>query len=122
MCIKSCHYLITLKTKIRKNGKQSEKARLDYKPKAELLDNARRSAMVIKQLKIRNKRLGFLAVENMVELGPNSNDDINQNTGEQRKTKEPYLPLDIENLYRHCKSHIEHIDIAEIVDRQYFCK
>ena len=56
------------------------------------------------------------------ELGPNSNDDINQNTGEQRKTKELCLPLDVENLYRHCKPHIEHIDIAEIVDKQYFCK
>ena len=143
MCIKSRHYLRTLKSrrKSEKSGKQSEKARLDYKSKPELLDIARRSATVIKQLKIKNKRLE-LAVQDMVELGPNSNDDIQkifndlyigiQENREKQKNPACLWELctqtdkfeDVEDLYRHCKSHIEHINTAEIapVDRQYFCK
>ncbi|CAB4009887.1 Hypothetical predicted protein [Paramuricea clavata] len=77
MCVKCRHYFRTLmsRRKSEKNAKQPEKARLDYKSKPELLDIARQSATVIKQLTTKNKRLE-LAVENMVELGPNSNDDL----------------------------------------------
>ena len=143
MCTKCRHYLRTLKSrrKTEKNTKQSEKARLDYKSKPQLLDIARESATVIKQLKIKNQRLQ-LAVEDMVEIGPNSNDDIQvifndlyndlqENRDKQKNPACLWEPCtqtdkfeDVEDLYRHCKSHIEHIDTAEIapVDRQYFCK
>ena len=100
-----------------------------------MLDIARRSATVIRQLKIKNKRLE-LAVEDMVELGSNSNDDTQkifnylyigiQENREKQKNPACLWELctqtnkfeDIEDLY------IEHINTAEIapMDRQYFCK
>ena len=124
----------------KKSGKapqHPEKSRLDYKTKPELLNIARQSATEIKRLKMKNTMLE-LEVMNMVEVGPNSNDDLkaifNQlYTGMQDNRNKQASPAclweactqtstfeDAEDLYRHCKSHVEHIDTARIapVDRE----
>ena len=142
-CIKCRHYLRTLMSR-KKSGKapqHPEKSRLDYKTKPELLNIARQSATEIKRLKMKNTMLE-LEVKNMVEVGPNSNDDLkaifNQlYTGMQNNRNKQASPAclweactqtstfeDVEDLYRHCKSHVEHIDTARIapVDREYKCK
>ena len=77
-CKKSLHYLRTLtsRKKAERTTRHPEKARLDYKSKSELLDIARQSAIEKKKaLKIKNKRLQ-MSVENMVEIGTNSNNDL----------------------------------------------
>ena len=76
-CKKSLHYLRTLtsRRKAERITQHPEKTRLDYKSKSELLDIARQSAIEKKALKIKNKRLQ-MSVENMVEMGTNSNDDL----------------------------------------------
>jgi hypothetical protein len=54
--------------------KTTEKARLDFKTKAELLQIARESSAKIKGLQTKNKRLET-SLEDMVQVGPKSNSD-----------------------------------------------
>ena len=142
-CKKSHHYLRTLlsRTKTKKNALQPKKARLDYKSKNELLGIARQSAAELKVLKTKNKRLESY-IDNMVELGPESNDDLRRmfndlydgmmdNRERQRSPvclwqncTEPTVYEDVEELYRHSKTHIEHIDTSQVapIDRRYECR
>ena len=126
------HYLRTLMSrKNREKLHNIQKSRLDYKSKLELLNIARQSATKVKHVKMKNTMLE-LAVKNMVEVGPNSNDDLkaifNQlYTGMQDNRNKQASPAclwkalyktstfkDVEDLYCHCKSHAEHIDTARI--------
>ena len=142
-CMKCRHYLRTLlsRKKSEKTTQHPEKARLDYKSKPELLDVARQSSTLLKRLKTKNNRLE-LAVENMVDVGQSSNNDLktmfnNLYTGlqENRDKQKSLVCLweaclktdifeDVEDLYRHCKSHVEHVDTSKIapIDREYECK
>ena len=83
-----------------------------------------------------------MSVENMVLLGTNSNDDwkkmfddlYNEVLENRSKQKSPLCLWencvetntfeDVEDLYRHCKSHIDYIDTSVIapIDRCYKCK
>ena len=83
-----------------------------------------------------------MSVENMVEVGTNSNNDLkkvfdnlyNGVLENKRKQKSPVCLWencvetnvfeDVEDLYRHCKSHVEHVDTSSIapIDRCYKCK
>jgi hypothetical protein len=142
-CQKSRHYLRTLisRKKSENTSENPEKARLDYKSKPELLNIARQSAKKLKVEKTKSKRLE-LSVQNMVQVGPNSNDDLSKmfndlyNGLQENKAKqkspvclwencmETNIFEDVEELYRHCKSHIEHLDTTTIapIERSYTCK
>ena len=66
---------LNVKEKSGKVAQYPEKSRLNYKSKPELLNIARQSATKVKHVKMKNTMLE-LAVKNMVEVGPNSNDDL----------------------------------------------
>lgn len=142
-CKKCHHYLRTLlsRRKAENTTLHPEKGRLDYKSKPELLSIARKSSMTLKVLKTKNKRLE-LSVENMVEVGPNSNSDLRRMFNDlytslqenRNKQKSPVCLWencaktiafeDVEELYRHCKTHIERLDTRNVapIDRCYTCK
>ncbi len=83
-----------------------------------------------------------MSVKNMVKVGTNSNDDLkkmfdnlyNGVVENRSKQKSPVCLWencvetnvfeDVEDLYRHCKSHVEHVDTSIIapIDRCYKCK
>jgi hypothetical protein len=74
-CKKCRHYLRTLLSRASiQQQKTTEKARLDFKTKAELLQIARESSAKIKGLQTKNKRLET-SLEDMVQVGPKSNSD-----------------------------------------------
>ena len=77
-CKKCQRYIRTLiSRKNHQHDKLLANERLDYKTKDELLLIARESAATIKKLQTKNKRLKT-AMEDMIELGPKSNSDLQQ--------------------------------------------
>ena len=113
--------------------------RLDYKTKDELLLIARESAATIKKLQTKNKRLET-AMEDMIELGPKSNSDLQQIfddlfTGLKKNKEKRINPVclwknctsphceNVEELLRHCKTLIEHVNTTVVppIDRSYHC-
>ena len=120
--------------------RSQQKGRLDYKTKDELLEIARESAGTIKRLQVKNKRLER-AMEDMIEVGPTSNSDLqhifrNLQTGLEKNKEKRQKPIclwencelpgfqNVEELFRHCKNHIERLDTSVIspINRRYYCK
>lgn len=142
-CQTSRHYLRTLvsRGKTEETAAQNKvKARYDYKSRGELLEIARESEKTIKRLKTQNRRLEDFR-EKMVNVGPNSNEDLKRMFVElqsgldenRMKFKKPVCQWDgchaarfenVEELYRHCKIHVDRIDTGVVppIQRCYNCK
>ena len=141
-CKKCRHYLRTLLSRASiQQEKTTEKARLDFKTKAELLQIARESSAKIKGLQTKNKRLET-SLEDMVQVGPKSNSDLERMfnhlyVGLEERREKKHNPVcqwenckesatfgNVEELFRHCKSHIECIDTSVVapIERCYYCK
>lgn len=142
-CNKSQRYMRTLLSRRSlqtANVTPQQKGRFDYMTKDELLEIARESAGTIKRLQVKNKRLER-AMEDMIEVGPTSNSDLQhifrhlyigleKNNEKRRKPtchwencESPEFQ-NVEELFRHCKNHIERLDTSVIppIDRRYYCK
>ena len=143
-CQKARHYLRTLRRRKavatkRPDAKAPEKTRYGYKTKSELVQIARDSAKTIKMLKTKNQRLEE-SRNKLVQVGPNSNKDLKHmfeelQSGLEKNREKVVNPLcqwkncesptfeNVEELYIHCKQHIERLDTSEIapINRQYCC-
>ena len=141
-CKKCRHYMRTLlaRKSEQKENVMEKKARLDYKTKPELLEIARESTAKIKVLQTKNKRLEA-ALEDKVELGPNTNSDLQHifndlYIGLEKNKEKRSNPVcswehcpsrefeNVEELFRHCKGHIERLDTSVVppINRCYHCK
>ena len=143
-CQKAKHYLRTLRSRktaaeSKTDVKAPERTRYDYKTKSELVQIARDSAKTVKMLKTKNQRLEE-SRNNLVRVGPNSDKDLkimfeDLHAGLEKNREKIANPLcqwkhcesptfeNVEELYVHCKTHIERLDTSEIapINRQYCC-
>ena len=143
-CCNSCksanHYLRTLKSR-KMNPSKSEPSKnktFDYMSKEELTNLARKSAKELKYLRQKAERLDEHR-QKMTLIGPKSDNDLKyifnklHEGVDQRKQKllNPICKWDncqkkfenVEELYCHCKEHIDKLDTAVIapVNREYSC-
>lgn len=142
-CCLSCqsanHYLRTLKSrKNNPNNSDSSKTKFEYMSKDELVNLARKSAKELKYLRQKAEGLEEHR-KKMTSVGPKSDSDLKYifsklHDGVDKTKQKLQNPLckwnkcekrfeHVEELYCHCKEHIDKLDTAGVapVDREYSC-
>lgn len=118
---------------------QSKTTKLQYMSKEELVNLARKSAKELKYLQKKAKRLEEYK-KKMVTIGPKSDNDLKYlflklQEGVETTKQNLENPVckwgkcqehfeNVEELFCHCKKHIEKLDTANIapINREYPCK
>lgn len=142
-CCVSCqsanHYLRTLKSRKNNPNNDSSKTKFEYMSKDELVNLARKSAKELKYLRQKAERLEEHRTK-MTSVGPKSDSDlkyifIKLHEGVDKTKQKLQNPIcqwnlcekrfqHVEELYCHCKEHIDKLDTAGIapINRLYSCK